>query len=397
MKVIFTITIISLFVGLIIPAMGETISSSNQHNSFSNIHDIECKSHLSLIFKDKVWTPACVKPSTVDKLIERGWAADKVTTHMMMNTFSDSSKTLIVLSAPSVNEPYYEDVFEDIIDYDISAVNKMYGKDKVILLADSDTMPYLEGKVPEDTLVQADVADIWIRDFGTILTNTQVKFDYKPQYLEVEDADWIDGSFENWFTSTGQSTKRTDLILDGGNFVFNGVDKAVTTVRVFGDNPQYTETKIDTMLKELLEINEIAYLPEEEGDITGHSDGMVMWVSETKLLVNEYDEPFRTLVLDELGKLPNIEIIEIPYVQDPGLWADDWPSACGYYVNSLVTDNYIYVPTYGFEEDEQVLYLIQSHTDKEVVDIDASNVCFMGGSVRCLTWTIHDEASVNLN
>ena len=52
-------------------------------------------------------------------------------------------------------------------------------------------------------------------------------------------------------------------------------------------------------------------------------------------------------------------------------------------LNSLVTENYIYVPVY----DEYVLELIQSYTNKEVVSINAEDVCFMGGSVRCLTWT----------
>ena len=36
---------------------------------------------------------------------------------------------------------------------------------------------------------------------------------------------------------------------------------------------------------------------------------------------------------------------------------------------------------------EYVLELIQSYTSKEVVSINAEDVCFMGGSVRCLTWT----------
>lgn len=42
----------------------------------SDIHDIECKSHLTLIFKEISWNPACVKPSSVEKLLERGWATD---------------------------------------------------------------------------------------------------------------------------------------------------------------------------------------------------------------------------------------------------------------------------------------------------------------------------------
>ena len=88
----------------------------------------------------------------------------------------------------------------------------------------------------------------------------------------------------------------------------------------------------------------------------------------------------------KVKSLSDIEIIEIPYVFQEGLWKG-WPSACGYYLNSLVTENYIYVPVYGLEEDEYVLELIQSYTNKEVVSINAEDVCFMGGSVRCLTWT----------
>ena len=144
------------------------------------------------------------------------------------------------------------------------------------------------------------------------------------------------------------------------------------------DNPQYSESEIDSMLKELLKVTEIAYLPEEEGDITGHSDGMVMWAESDKLLVNEYQEPFRTQVLTVLKEsFTDIDIVEIPYDLQPELWRD-WPSACGYYLNSLVTENYIYVPIYGLENDQMVLDLIQSHTSKNVVSIDASNVCFMG-------------------
>ena len=64
----------SLFLGLIGSAAAETIPSPlKQYDSVSDIHDIKCKPHLTLIFKDKVWTPACVRSSSVDKLVERGW------------------------------------------------------------------------------------------------------------------------------------------------------------------------------------------------------------------------------------------------------------------------------------------------------------------------------------
>ena len=368
--------------------------------------DVICKSELTLIIRNS-GSAACVTSTTAVKLEAIGWGKiqpepmgdEIVLTPEEFNqieeyakSFKESGKansnSVIVMVAPSINEEYYQEVFDKIIDYDIKAVNTMYGKDNVILLADKATKPLFEGNIPDNALLEADVVDIWIRDFGTIDTATEVKFEYSPQYLTKDDSIWIDDSFEDWYSAKNLSAKKSDLILDGGNLVFNGEDKAVTTVRVFEDNSNYSESEIDLMLKELLQVTEIAYLPEEEGDLTGHSDGMVMWAESNKLLVNKYKEPFRSQVLGILEKsLSDIEIVEIPYVFHKELWKE-WPSACGYYLNSLVTEDYIYVPVYGLEEDSIVLDLIQSHTSKEVISIDASNVCFMGGSVRCLTWTI---------
>jgi hypothetical protein len=41
-------------------------------------HEIQCKSGHSLVFRSADWSPACVKPSSVDRLIEIGWASDHI-------------------------------------------------------------------------------------------------------------------------------------------------------------------------------------------------------------------------------------------------------------------------------------------------------------------------------
>ena len=368
MKILSFLIFSILLVGTL--GVSEVFAAEIDHNCVDKV-----------LMESKKGRLACVTQSTAEKLVERGWGI------IIDEPMKNNEKSVIVMVAPSINEEYYQEVFSEIIEYDINTVNAIHGRDNIVLLVDEATKPLFEGQIPDDVIHVSDVADIWIRDFGTVDTITEVKFDYKPQYLTNDDSIWIDDSYRDWFAAKNLSSKKSDLILDGGNLVFNGKDKAVTTVRVFEDNPQYSESEIDSMLKDLLQVTEIAYLPEEEGDITGHSDGMVMWAESDKLLVNEYQEPFRSQVLLELEEsFSDIEIVEIPYVLHNELWRD-WPSACGYYLNSLVTDDYIYVPIYGLEEDQQVLDLIQSQTSKQVVSIDASNVCFMGGSVRCLTWT----------
>jgi agmatine/peptidylarginine deiminase len=303
--------------------------------------------------------------------------------------FARGQNSVILLSAPSVNEPYYSSVFNQIIAYDIAFANKVNsinGNDRVIILTDAATKPYLQPALPDSVLIVANVADIWIRDFSPVITTQTVKFDYRPSYLSIPDANFIDNSFRTWFLSAGLNYNNdSPLILDGGNFVWNRADKAILTQRVFLDNPTYTQHDIDSMLKFMLDIDKICYLPEEVGDISGHSDGMVMFADTNHLFVNTFDEPFRTQVLSAISNVfTGINITEVPYPYDTSTW-NDWPSACGIYLNSLVTQSAIYMPLYGLADDSLMLDTMQAHTNKQVVCIDASPVCYMGGSVRCLT------------
>ena len=301
------------------------------------------------------------------------------------------SKPLIVISAPSVNDSYYAKAFDDIIAYDITFANSVIGKDNIIILADADTLPYFEGKVPADVLLEADVYDIWIRDFSPIFPANPAKFVYAPNYLEEYISQEIDDSFRAFAQSAGINFPASDLVLDGGNFVHNGTDRAVFTERVFSDNPNLSRQEVESALKEKLNLSEIAFIPEEVGDTTGHSDGMVMWVSEDKLLVNEFDEPLRTKIWDALNEAFNgVELVEIPDDYEYKVW-DGFASACGLYVNSLTTPDYIYVPVFGGERDDEIVALIAAETEKEIVTVNASGVCYMGGSVRCLSWQVWGE------
>jgi hypothetical protein len=49
-----------------------------------DLHEIQCKTSFELVLKQSNWTPACVKSSSVDRMIEIGWAADHDTKHNKM-------------------------------------------------------------------------------------------------------------------------------------------------------------------------------------------------------------------------------------------------------------------------------------------------------------------------
>ena len=57
-----------------IPVEKKEISPRKQVSSGTNPQDVVCSDGLELIFKSTNNSPACVKPSTAEKLIKRGWA-----------------------------------------------------------------------------------------------------------------------------------------------------------------------------------------------------------------------------------------------------------------------------------------------------------------------------------
>ena len=59
--------------------------------------DIQCKQDLELIFKAENGSPACVKPDTAQKLIERGWAKITVTIANLDVIESNMTQTNIVM------------------------------------------------------------------------------------------------------------------------------------------------------------------------------------------------------------------------------------------------------------------------------------------------------------
>ncbi len=62
------------------------LSPKLQMNYSLDPHDVVCKADYELIFKSTNFQPACVKPSSVEKLIKRGWASGHDPQHMDMKS-----------------------------------------------------------------------------------------------------------------------------------------------------------------------------------------------------------------------------------------------------------------------------------------------------------------------
>ncbi|OEK00918.1 peptidyl-arginine deiminase [Roseivirga sp. 4D4] len=314
------------------------------------------------------------------------------------NTLSNE-RMLLVLSAPSVNEQYYAPAFDLIVDFQINYAKQIMGNDNVVIIVDCQTKSFYEGKVPEDILITADVYDIWVRDFTTVNPLSPVQFTYTWASMLRQQSREVQGSFSQLADQLNIVRTKTDLLIDGGNIVDNYKGRVITTTRFLEDNNlSYAEGV--SRLKDLLGASEVAIITPDE-EVLAHSDGMVSWVDNDTLLINDYstNPALRTEVMNELNKaFPGISIIEVPVeyaTNPPGQW-DGFESACGINLNATVTFNNIYVPTFGMSHEAAALRTIRENTTKNVIEVNAEGICAMGGSVRCLTWQLAGENAERL-
>lgn len=74
------------------------ISPKKQLMSGVDVHEIQCNDGYDLVLKATDWSPACCKSSSVDQLIQRGWAADHDIMHNKM------MESMIHLPEDTINE-----------------------------------------------------------------------------------------------------------------------------------------------------------------------------------------------------------------------------------------------------------------------------------------------------
>ena len=79
---LFTVTVLIILIPF---ASGYSLDSpKEQFSKGIDPHDVQCKPDYELIFKKTTFEPACVKSTSIQKLVERGWASEHDPRHMDM-------------------------------------------------------------------------------------------------------------------------------------------------------------------------------------------------------------------------------------------------------------------------------------------------------------------------
>ena len=255
--------------------------------------------------------------------------------------------------------------------------------------------------------------DIWCRDYMPIQIDEKfyVFYDYTPNYLQDKIGQTLQTIPENVFNNESNNllrllprsymtevhfdglrpipvknmvyhSIRIDLVLDGGNIVKCG-DKIVMTDKVIIENEDKSPEGVQWLLEEAFR-NKIIFLPWDRNEKYGHSDGIIHYLGDNRVLMTNYSDFDKTFAKNYLRVLEkHFDVVTLTYNvkrKHERSWA---------YINFLQVGNIVLVPQLGIPEDEQALEQIsKALPDCEVVGIPALEAVRRGGALNCISWNI---------
>ncbi len=234
--------------------------------------------------------------------------------------------------------------------------------------------------------------DIWCRDYMPIQVNKNkfVQFRYSPSYLSAKKFTPFKTNPEKVCAAINISTIKTEIILDGGNVV-RSKKKIIITDKLFIDNKSVKKKNLLNELYELFEVEDIVIIPHQPNDMFGHADGMVRFLDEDTVLLNDFSSEKKYFRDSLLRTLKKHQIAPIPFTYTPSSEKneDNVPSAKGTYINYLHVGDFILMPTFYISSDDSALKQLSSILpNKKIETLDCVNIAAEGGVLNCITWNI---------
>lgn len=240
--------------------------------------------------------------------------------------------------------------------------------------------------------------DIWCRDYMPIQTESGklIQFRYEPSYLKGN-KEWEDSrsDVKEVCRQNGLEPVFSNINLDGGNVLLCS-GRAIVSDRIYAENPEYTDKKqLVKELSDLLEA-EVIIIPAQNGDMTGHADGMIRFIDHDTILGNNRSDEYKywTNSIEKVLKDYNLKYIDVPFFysykdsQHPN-------HAIGVYVNYLEVGNLIVLPVFeveGNKDVEAIAAFKQIFPNKIIETINYNEVALEGGVLNCTTWIYNKDS-----
>jgi agmatine deiminase len=235
--------------------------------------------------------------------------------------------------------------------------------------------------------------DIWVRDYMPLQVADDyfVHYQYNPDYLNTPALQKTITNGHALAVNLGLRVNKVNIKLDGGNAV-KSEQRLIATTKLIKENKPYREQALLQEIKTQLRVEQLILIPEEPHDIIGHADGMVRFIDEQRVFINQYpniNEEIETFGYNLRASLSNagLELVELPYYP----WQNKSDlDATGCYINYLEVGYFIFYPTYHTPRDAQVHEILaQTFKEKIITGIDCRELAPAGGVLNCITWNIY--------
>ncbi|TES92818.1 MAG: T9SS type A sorting domain-containing protein [Candidatus Cloacimonadota bacterium] len=230
---------------------------------------------------------------------------------------------------------------------------------------------------------------IWIRDYGPWFMrqedNTEgiVDFIYnRPRPLD-DTIPWRIGN------AWGIQVYGSPLEHAGGNFMVDGLGTGFASDLIYDENLGYSPAEIESLMLAYSGLEQFIVVQKMNIEYTGHIDLWTKILNDTLVLVGEYapGHPNYNLLnqnADLIASLKNREDFPFRVARMPMPWSmSDAPPT---YLNSLMVNNKVLVPTWGLAEDDTAIFIYQQLLpDHQIVGINCSAMSGSGGAIHCIT------------
>lgn len=234
--------------------------------------------------------------------------------------------------------------------------------------------------------------DIWARDYMPIQVDkeTFIEYRYDPDYLQgtTKNRRELKTYPDIVCDAIKLPTKKTDIILDGGNVV-KSKNTIILTDKVIIENKRtYNKSQLLDKLHEVFQVDNVVLIPWDDKCEFGHSDGMLRFINDDTVLISGFyetvDLEFKEYLLKSLKRAKlNWEWLRCSNKEKERNIA---------YINFLQTRDLILIPKMNILEDEvgfeHVSKYYNDYADiNRIAQVDMSEVVKLGGALNCISWT----------
>jgi len=231
-----------------------------------------------------------------------------------------------------------------------------------------------------------DTKDIWARDFMPIQINDTkyIEYRYDPDYLQGH---WKGSRDLKTYPdivcdSLKLATEKSDLILDGGNFVKSS-NCIILTDKIVNENRlSYSKNELIEKLYITFQVEKVILIPWFKKEKYGHSDGVVRFIDNETVLISHYYKNDNVMLYRLKAGGLKTEFIDFKVKKrNKRNWA---------YVNFLQTKDLILLPKFEIDEDIQAYEQIKNYYPeyKERISlVDMTEIVKFGGALNCISWT----------